>query len=142
SAASPHPAAHANATYPTTNEYSFFGNDFHGAQVYAVSKQALKTLAATVAVTQFDTHGADAGNSGFTIWPATAPAGLNSTANGGTEFFMSSNAADEAHGNGLAVGPRRRAQLLVWSVTNTSSPNPSPTLTLSHKTLTAGLYVV
>ena len=138
----PHLGADANGIYLTTNEYSFFGNDFHGAQVYAVSKQALKNLAATVAVTQFDTHGADAGNSGFTIWPATAPAGLNSTANGGTEFFMSSNAADEAHGNGVAVGPRRSDQLLVWSLTNTSSLNSSPTLTLSHKTLTAGLYVV
>ena len=138
----PHLGADANGIYLTTNEYSFFGNDFHGAQVYAVSKQALKNLAATVAVTQFDTNGADAGNSGFTIWPATAPAGLNSTANGGTEFFMSSNAADEAHGNGVAVGPRRSDQLLVWSLTNTSSLNSSPTLTLSHKTLTAGLYVV
>ena len=138
----PHLGADANGIYLTTNEYSFFGNDFHGAQVYAVSKQALKNLAATVAVTQFDTHGADAGNSGFTIWPATAPAGLNSTANGGTEFFMSSNAADEAHGNGVAVGPRRSDQLLVWSLSNTSSLNSSPTLTLSHKTLTAGLYVV
>ena len=138
----PHLGADANGIYLTTNEYSFFGNDFHGAQVYAVSKQALKNLAATVAVTQFDTNGADAGNSGFTIWPATAPAGLNSTANGGTEFLMSSNAADEAHGNGVAVGPRRSDQLLVWSLTNTSSLNSSPTLTLSHKTLTAGLYVV
>jgi hypothetical protein len=137
----PHLGADANGIYLTTNEYSFFGNDFHGAQVYALSKKALKNLAATVAVTQFDTNGADGGNSGFTIWPATAPAGLNSTANGGTEFFMSSNAADEAHGNGVAVGPRRSDELLVWSLTNTSSLNSSPTLTLSHKTLTVGLYV-
>ena len=137
----PHLGADANGIYLTTNEYSFFGNDFHGAQVYALSKRALQNLAATVAVTQFDTNGADAGNSGFTVWPATAPAGINSTANGGTEFFMSSNAADEAHGNGVAVGPRRSDQLLVWSLTNTSSLNSSPTLTLSHKTLTAGLYV-
>ncbi len=54
---------------------------------------------------------------------------------------MSSNAADEAHGNGVAVGPRRSDHILVWSLTNTSSLNSSPTLTLSHKTLTAGLYV-
>ncbi len=135
----PHLGADANAIYLTTNEYSFFGNDFHGAQIYALSKSALASLAASVAVTQFDTHGADNGNSGFTIWPATAPAGLNSHANGGTEYFMSSNAADEAHGNGSTVGPRRSNQLLVWSLTNTSSLASSH---LSHRTLTAGLYVV
>ncbi len=135
----PHLGADANGIYLTTNEYSFFGNDFHGAQIYALSKAALASLAASVAVTQFDTHGADAGNSGFTIWPATAPAGLNSHANAGTEYFMSSNAADEAHGNGSTVGPRRSNQLLVWSLTNTSSLASSH---LSHSTLTAGLYVV
>ncbi len=135
----PHLGADANGIYLTTNEYSFFGNDFHGAQIYALSKSALASLAASVAVTQFDTHGADSGNSGFTIWPATAPAGLNSTANGGTEFFMSSNAADEAHGNGSTVGPRQSNQLLVWSLTNTSTLATSH---LSHSTLAAGLYVV
>jgi len=138
----PHLGADANGIFLTTNEYSLFGNDFHAAQIYAISKAALASLAPSVAVTQFDTHGADNGNSGFTIWPATAPAGLNSHANGGTEYFMSSNAADEAHGNGVAVGPRRSDQLLVWSLTNTSSLDSSPALTLSHRTLTAGLYVV
>src|SRR5437667_285882 len=67
----PHLGADANGIYLTTNEYSFFGNDFHGAQIYAFSKAALAANAATVAVTQLDTHGMDAGNSGFTIWPAT-----------------------------------------------------------------------
>jgi hypothetical protein len=138
----PHIGADANGIYITTNEYSFFGNDFHGAQIYAFSKTALASLAPTVTVTQIDTHGADNGNSGFTIWPATAPAGMNSHANGGTEYFMSSNAADEAHGNGVAVGPRRSNQLLVWSLTNTSSLASKSAMTLSHKTLDVGLYVV
>src|SRR5258708_6374717 len=110
----PHLGADANGIYLTTNEYSFFGNDFHGAQIYALSKKALTAASPSANVDQFDTHGLDNGNSGFTIWPATAPAGLNSADNGGTEYFMSSNAADEAHGNGAAVGPRRSSQLLVW----------------------------
>jgi hypothetical protein len=56
---------------------------------------------------------------------------------------MSSNAADEAHGNGVAVGPRRSTQLLVWSLTNTSSlASKTPTPNLSHNTLSVGLYVV
>src|SRR6058998_3451464 len=139
----PHLGADANGVYLTTNEYSFFGNDFHGAQLYAFSKAALASGAASVAVTQIDTHGMDNGNSGFTIWPATAPAGLNSGANNGTEYFLSSNAADEAHGNGVAVGPRRSNQLLVWSLTNTGSlGTTNPSISLRHSVLTVGDYVV
>ena len=138
----PHIGADANGIFITTNEYSLFGNDFHGAQIYAFSKAALAALSPSVAVTQFDTHGADNGNSGFTLWPATAPAGLNSTANGGTEYFLSSNAADEAHGNGSTMGPRRSDQLLVWSMTHTASLNSTIDLKLSHSTLAVGLYVV
>ena len=139
----PHLGADANGVYLTTNEYSLFGNDFHGAQLYAFSKAALASGAASVAVTQIDTHGMDNGNSGFTIWPATAPAGLNSGANNGTEYFLSSNAADEAHGNGVAVGPRRSNQLLVWSLTHTSSlNNTNPSISLSHSVLTVGDYLV
>ena len=138
----PHLGVDANGVYVTTNEYSLFGNDFHGAQIYAFSKSALAGGASTVNVTQFDSHGMDNGNSGFTIWPAVAPAGQNSTLNGGTEYFMSSNAADEAHGNGVAVGPRRSTQLLIWQLTHTSTLSSSPSLSLSHSVLPVGLYVV
>ena len=138
----PHLGADANGVYLTTNEYSLFGPDFHGAQIYAFSKAALESGAATVDVTQIDTHGMDNGNSGFTLWPAVAPAGMFNTSAGGTEYFMSSNAADEAHGNGVAVGPRRSTQLLVWTLSNTSSLGRTPSLNLDHKTLSVGLYVV
>jgi len=138
----PHLGADANGVYLTTNEYSLFGNDFHGAQIYAFSKAALVLHAGTVAVTQIDTHGMDSGNSGFTLWPAVAPAGMFNTSAGGTEYFMSSNAADEAHGNGVAVGPRRSTQLLVWTLTHTSTLASTPDLSLSHSTLSVGLYVV
>ncbi len=138
----PHLGADANGIYLTTNEYSLFGNDFHGAQVYAFSKAALAAGAATVKVTQIDTNKMDNGNSGFTLWPATAPAGQFNTDSGGTEYFMSSNAADEAHGDGSTTGPRRSTQLLVWSLTQTSSLDSTPSLNLSHDTLNVGLYVV
>ena len=138
----PHLGADTNGIYLTTNEYSFFGNDFHGAQIYAFSKASLAANSATVNVTQFDTHGMDAGSSGFTVWPATSPAGQSATANGGTEYFLSSNAADEAHGNGASVGPRRSRQLLVWSLTHTSTLDTTVSLSLSHNTLAVGLYVV
>ena len=139
----PHLGADANGIYITTNEYSLFGNDFHGAQLYAFSKAALAAGASSVAVTQIDTHGMDNGNSGFTLWPATAPAATFNTTAGGTEYFMSSNAADEAHGNGANPGPRQSSQLLVWTLTHTSSlSSASPSITLSHKTLSVGSYVV
>lgn len=139
----PHLGADANGIYITTNEYSLFGNDFHGAQIYAFSKADLVGTPGSVDVTQFDTHDPAGISSGFTIWPATAPAGMYSTANNGTEFFMSSNAADEAHGNGANPGPRRSNQLLVWTLTNTSAiDSKTSNMVLSHDTLDVGLYVV
>ena len=138
----PHLGADATGFYITTNEYSFFGNDFHGAQVYAMSKWQLASHPATINVTQLDTNGLVNGNSGFTVWPATAPNDLNSTDNGGTEYFMSSTAADEAHGNGVAVGPRQSSNILVWSLTNTSSLNSTPALSLSWTSVGVGRYVV
>lgn len=135
----PHIGADAFGVYLTTNEYSLFGNDFHGAQVYAFSKAALAAGASSVPVTQFDTHGLDNGNSGFTLWPATAPGANFNTSAGGTEFFLSSNAADEAHGNGANPGPRRSTQLLVWTLTHTST---LASASLNHNTLSVGLYVV
>jgi hypothetical protein len=136
----PHLGADANGIYLTTNEYALFGPEFHGAQVYAYSKRALAQHAATVDVTQIDTHGMDKGNSGFTLWPAVAT-GQQQNAQGGTEYFLSSNAADEAHGNGTAVGPRTSTQLLVWNLTNTRSLNgDEPELELSHGYLHVGRY--
>jgi len=137
----PHIGADANGFYISTNEYSFFGNDFHGAQLYAFSKQALAAGAAAVTVTQIDTHALDHGNSGFTLAPAQAPpGGAQETAAHGTEYFLSSNAADEAHGNGVAVGPRTSNQVLVWALSNTASLATTPALTLNHTVLTEGQY--
>jgi hypothetical protein len=135
----PHLGADANGIYLTTNEYSFFGNTFWGAQLYAFSKAALAAGASTVGVTQIDTHGTVGGNSGFTLWPATAPAAMFAR---GTEYFLSSTAADEAHGDGSQVGPRSSTQILVWTLGNTASLNSTPALALSHKALGVGLYVV
>ncbi len=139
----PHLGADGNAIFLTTNEYSFFGNTFHGAQIYALSKADLVAGGALTFV-QFDTHGMVGGNSGFTVWPATSPAGLWSAANGGTEYFLSSNAADEAHGDGSAVGPRSSSQILKWSVTGTSNIDSAPgAVSLGAPTaMPVGLYVV
>ena len=136
----PHIGADANGFYITTNEYSFFGNDFHGAQVYAISKAQL-VAGGAITVNQLDTHGMDNGNSGFTLAPAQAPpGGHQETGARGTEYFLSSNAADEAHGNGVAVGPRSSNQILVWALSNTSSLGGTNKVTLTHATLPVGTY--
>ena len=69
----PHIGFDRNGFYIDTNEFSIFGPEFDGAQVYAFDKSELARGAATIHVTQFDTSGADQGNGGFTVWPAQSP---------------------------------------------------------------------
>lgn len=136
----PHLGADANGFYVTTNEYSLFGPEFHGAQIYAFSKHALARNDTAVQVTQFDTHGVDRGNSGFTIWPATSPASDYAP---GTEYFLSSNAADEAHGDGTVAGPRSSNHILVWALTRTDTlDSGSPALSLKKTHIGVHQYSV
>jgi len=122
----PHIGVDANGFYITTNEYSFFGPEFNSAQIYAFSKRALARGDADVLVTQFDTTAADQGRNGFTIWAAQSPTdGEYARDQRGTEFFLSSNAAEEA--TGTTVGMSN--SIVTWSLTNTRSldsatPNP------------------
>jgi len=140
----PHIGSDANGIYLTTNEYSFFGPEFHGAQIYAFSKAQLESGASTVTMTQFDTHGLDTfgfGRNGFTVWPSTTPGGGGDPAAGGTEYFLSSNAGAEAHdtGDGKA-GAEPSTQLLVWALTNTGSLGGTPALRLSNTKVDVGVY--
>ena len=134
----PHIGADANGFYITTNEYSFFGPEFKAAQLYAFSKQALAAGAATVAVTQIDTTNMVRGNqAGFTVWPSEVPNGHFDTSLDGTEFFMSSNAADEVN----PLLNRMSKDLVVWSLTNTRSLNSAhPDVTLANTVVRVGLY--
>ena len=139
----PHIGSDANGIYVTTNEYSFFGPEFHGAQVYALSKTQLIN-GGVITVTQFDTHGLDTFGfalNGFTLWPSTTPGGGGDPSAGGTEYFLSSNAGAEAHdpGDGTSVS-EPSTQLLVWALTNTSSLSTSPALTLSNTEVNVGVY--
>ncbi len=70
-------------------------------------------------VTQFDTTAADGGLNGFTIWPAQSPPRCRTTParHGGTEFFLSSNAAEEATGTPDYISN----SIVTWSLTNTGS---------------------
>jgi hypothetical protein len=140
----PHLGADANGVYLTTNEYDLFGPDFHGAQIYALSKRALARQAATVTVTQFDTSAGSGnelrGEPGFTVWPATSPSPRQfATGAGGTEFFLSSNAAEEAKGEDAGASD----QLGLWALTNTRSLDAAtPSLSLRNGTERVRPYTV
>jgi hypothetical protein len=142
----PHIGTDANGVYITTNEYSFFGIDFHGAQVYAFSKPQLASLSPTLTMTQFDTRGMDTFGfalNGFTLWPSQTPGGGGDPSAGGTEYFLSSNAAAEAHDTGDGASTSHPStQLLTWALTNTSSLSGTPALTLSNAVLTVGRYAL
>jgi hypothetical protein len=148
----PHIGADANGIYLTTNAYPWEGNGFNGAQIYAFSKAQLAAGAATVTMVHIDTWGtvnapSDAGSTqpGFTVWPAHSPgSGSFDTSAGGIEYFLSSNAADEAtHPVAGTAGTRTSTQLIAWSLKNTSSLNSlSPSLVLTNKILTVDQYGV
>ncbi len=147
----PHIGADANGFYVTTNSYPWATNGFDGAQIYAFSKAQLAAGSANVTMVHLDTYGmvnvpSDAGSTqpGFTVWPALSPAGQFNTDAGGTEYFMSSNAADEAtHPVAGSGGNYVSNQLVQWTLTNTSSLNSnSPALGLSNKVMSVETYAI
>jgi len=148
----PHIGADANGFYVTTNAYPWAGNGFDGAQIYAFSKAQLAAGATSVNMVHLDTFGrvaaaSDAGSTqpGFTVWPAQSPGtGSFEAGAGGTEYFLSSNAADEAtHPVAGTGGGYVSNQLVVWSLTNTSSLNSAtPTLSLNNRILPVGTYAL
>ncbi len=146
----PHIGSNGDGIFLTTNEYSLFGVEFHGAQVYALSKSQLTSGGGTASLTQFDTHGMDTFGfalNGFTLWPSVTPVnggyGGGDAKAGGTEYFLSSNGGAEAHdtGDGKSIF-HPSTQLLVWSLTNTSSLGGTPDLTLRNSELGVGLYTL
>jgi hypothetical protein len=143
----PHIGADANGFYITTNAYPWCCNGFSGAQIYAFSKAQMAAGAANVTMVHLDTSGlvnvpSDAGSTqpGFTVWPAQS-AGPSS---GNTEFFLSSNAADEAtHPVAGTGGNYTSNQIIVWTLKNTGSLNSTaPSLSLSNKVLSVNQYAI
>ena len=136
----PHIGADANGFYITTNEYSFFGPEFKAAQIYAISKRTLAANATSISVVQIDTTNAVRDNqAGFTVWPASSPNGEFDAARDGTEFFLSSNAADEV--NPLLNGTS--TNLIVWALRNTESlGSATPSVSLANTVLSVGRYSV
>ncbi|HSC50709.1 MAG TPA: hypothetical protein VLD16_10645 [Gaiellaceae bacterium] len=147
----PHIGADANGIYLTTNAYPWCCNGFSGAQIYALSKAELAAGAANVTMVHFDTSGmvdapSDAGSTqpGFTVWPAQSPGTQFNADNGGTEFMLSSNAADEAtHPVAGTGGSYVSNHVVLWSLTNTSSLNSAtPALGLSNRVVDSEQYAI
>jgi hypothetical protein len=140
----PHIGADANGFYITTNSYPWGPGSFDGAQIYAFSKAQLAAGAASVTVAHIDTTGMVNATSpvvqtepGFTVWPAQSSANQFNSDAGGTEYFLSSNAGDEASGTAFTGSS---TNLIAWTLTNTSSLNGVPSLNLTNKVLNVGLY--
>jgi hypothetical protein len=82
--------ADANGFYITTNEFPVFQAGFNGAQVYAMSKTAL-AAGMKPTVVHFSGLNFLPGLPFFSVQPATAPpGGTQESAQGGTEYFLSS----------------------------------------------------
>jgi hypothetical protein len=124
----PHIGADANGIYLTTNEFDFFGPFFEGAQIYAIGNNALTGLGGSAVL--FNTLGTGPDGAGFTVWPAQTPGSQFDVDNGGTEFFLSSNAV--FYGSSTTV--------LLWSMTNTSSLNSTPSPSLGVQTISVDQY--
>ncbi len=130
----PHIGADANAIYLTTNEFAFSGPGFYGSQIYAIGKAGL-TGTGPLYATLFNTLGLGPDGAGFTVWPATVPGSTYATANGGTEYFLSSRAVFTDDGTSDSI--------LEWAVSNSSSLNTTaPAATLSLAAIPVDEYAV
>ncbi len=136
----PHIGVDKNGVYITTNEFPLFEDGFTGAQVYAISKQALVTGASTINAYLFDTSQpawrVRADEPGFTLWPALSAGNQFVGAQGGTNHFVSSNAVfDDANGDSQ--------EIIVWALSNTKSlSSPNPTLSLTRTIVPSLRYAV
>jgi hypothetical protein len=135
----PHIGADANGFYITTNEFNLVSPGFRGAQIYAFSKAQLAAGASVVNVMQFDTVDPNLdvqldGNPGFTVWPATSTGNQFEGSQGGTEYFLSSEAVFQDNG----VDNRLR----LWTVSNTSSLSGMPGLSINTRVVGTIPYAV
>jgi hypothetical protein len=115
----PHIGFDAYGFYVTTNEYPWVGTpDYNSAQVYAFDKRQLARRASIVYVTEFDTTGVENGRNGFTLWPAHSPTWRDfDRGYRGTEYFLSTNAAEEA--TGTTAGTSN--SIVIWTLRGTST---------------------
>ena len=114
----PHIGADKHGFFVTTNEYSFFGDGYTGAQLYALPKagspagaRPTRCCSRTSSVPSLDQRG-------FTVRPAWSRPASWETGRGGTEYFVSSTAGDGSETGNLTGNSD---DIVVWALTNTKS---------------------
>ena len=131
----PHIGADAHAIFLTTNEFALFEDGFYGAQIYAISKQALASGAASPNVVLFNGGDPSVPAPAFTVWPAISSGGQYVDTLGGTEYLLSSDAVFFDSGTSNTIW--------LWSVSNTQAIDTAPTaLVLGVSPLTVQTYAV
>ena len=136
----PHLGVDKNGVYITSNEFPLFDDGFTGAQVYAISKKALVNGANSIDAYLFDTSlpawRVRGGEPGFTLWPALSAGKTFDGTQGGTNYFVSSNAVfDDFDGDS--------EEIIVWALSNTKSLDSSkPNLRLTHTIVPSIRYAV
>ena len=134
----PHIGGDRYGIYVSTNEYDLFGPNYSGGQIFAFSKSQLAAHPASINVTLLQDITVD-GSRGFTVWPATSPAGQYSNEANGTEYLMSTVAGDGSE-TGNPTGTARRLGL--WAITNTASLNTAtPALGVTSRLVNSQTYV-
>ena len=110
--------ADANGFYVTTNEFSLFGDEFNGAQIYALSKADLVAGDPTPTIQRIEGTPLPSsyGNGPpYSLQPATSPSSSDFvTANNGTEYLLG---ALEFGKFPFSLDNR----IAVWALTNTGS---------------------
>ena len=114
----PHIGADKHGFYITTNEYSFLGEGYTGAQLYALPKESLVAGNATEVVLLENLRVPSLDQRGFTVRPAWSRPESWDTRKGGVEYFVSSTAGDGSE-TGNMTG--KSDDMVVWALTNTSS---------------------
>ncbi len=124
--------ADKNGFYISTNEFSTFGPEFNGAQIYAISKRALAQGLTSVSAVYVAQGLPLAEGPSYSVQPATTPPGGEYEAEGnGAEYFMSSLDFNATTDNRVAV----------WALTNTRSlNNANPNLKLSNTIIHSEVY--
>jgi hypothetical protein len=135
----PHIGLDANGVYISTNEYDLFGPAYNAAQIFAFSKAQLAAHPSSVDVTLVENLSV-AGTPGFTVWPASSPAGEYSRERNGTEYMLSTIAGDGTE-TGNPTGTANKLGL--WAITNTKSLNTAaPDLGITSRLINSQTYVV
>lgn len=143
----PHLGTNAHGVFLTTNEYPFsddpgvFGNNFNGAQVYALSKGKVAAGSAHVTVVHFENLRVPSSSgprlAGFTLWPAQSAGTSYARTNNGTMYFVSSLAAEEARPDDFTG---HADQIGMWWIGNTASLDATAHLAIHVRVLRVGSY--